>query len=449
MAANNIAWFGGSVGNVQLILRKGDLGPNGEVTSSIGFSTQINASGQALFEVTYTVGTGTPAVTTANDKAIWLYTPGLGTTEILREGSPSPIPGTFFASPSLSAVSLFNAAGQALIGVDLTGAVTVGSDDKAIFLASSSGASLVVQRGDAAPGIPGASFNTMGIFNMCLTDGGIVAITSTVMNGGVTTSNDSGLWTGTAGNLTLLAREGDVAPGSGGQTFGAFSGNAFLNAVGQVVFSNALSGGAFAQSYYSWDPVLGLQPVFFPNDQVEVQPGIFRILSSVATAPNSNGDARLLLFANDGTVTLRPSFTDGSFGIVKVRIGSLTALPKKISNATGGTQTLYLSAGLAHAGQIYAVAGSASGTNPGTPIGAFIVPLNIDVYTDFTLANANAGPYVNTLGTLDVNGRALAHIMVPPALGLTGIVVHHAYGVLDSFNNLVFASEAASLEIIP
>ena len=83
--------------------------------------------------------------------------------------------------------------------------------------------------------------------------------------------------------------------------------------------------------------------------------------------------------------------------------------------------------------KLYVVAGSASGTNPGTTIGAFTVPLNLDSYTDFTLAFANTGPYVNTFSTLNADGRALAQLVVPPATGLTGVIVHHAYGVIDAF----------------
>ena len=196
--------------------------------------------------------------------------------------------------------------------------------------------------------------------------------------------------------------------------------------------------------------MLGLQPVFFPNDSVEVQPGVFRTLVQVAAVPNSNGAVTTAGLRQrwHGDAPARASRTALS-RIVTVRIGSLTGLPEKISEATGGTQNLYLNAGPAHAGQLYAVAGSASGTNPGTPIGAFIVPLNLDYYTDFTLANTNVGPYVNTLGTLDADGRALAQIVMPPLPGAAGVVVHHAYGVLDAFNNLVFVSEAAPLEIIP
>ena len=439
VSASDAAWFAGSIGNVQLLLRKGDLAPGGEQVSSIGSSAQMNASGQILIEVTFLQGSGANPVTPQNDKALWIYTPGAGFAEILREGNASPIPGLAYASPALSGLSVFNAAGQALVGIS-----------NELYLVSSSTAISVLPGNHAAPGVAGANFATVSTFNMCLTDGAIVAFQSSLGGGGVTTANDSGLWTGLPGNLMLVAREGDVAPGSGGQTFGHFSGgNIFLNAAGQLLFANALSGGANAQSVYSWDAVLGLQPVLFPGDSVQVQPGVFRTLVSVASGPYSSGASRPLGFANDGTATFKPSFTDGSNAIISVRIGSLTGLPRKISGATGGTHKLYVNAGVARAGQLYALAGSASGTNPGTPIGMFIVPLNIDAYTDLTLANANVGPFVNTVGVLNADGRGLAQIVVPPVPGLVGLVVHHAYGVLDAFNNLGFVSEAASLEIIP
>ena len=60
VTANNAAWFTGSAGNVQLMLRKGDLGPGGEQVSSIGNATQLNASGQILVEITYLAGTARP-----------------------------------------------------------------------------------------------------------------------------------------------------------------------------------------------------------------------------------------------------------------------------------------------------------------------------------------------------------------------------------------------------
>ena len=88
--------------------------------------------------------------------------------------------------------------------------------------------------------------------------------------------------------------------------------------------------------------------------------------------------------------------------------------------------------------------------NPGVQIGMFNVPINADWYTDYTLANLNSGPFVDTFGTLDADGRATAQIVIPPALtGFTGAVVHHAYAAFDLGGNIAYASEPATLQITP
>jgi hypothetical protein len=453
VTANNAAWFTGAPGNVQLMLRKGDLGPGGEQVSALGSVSQMNALGQVVTDVTYLAGSGTTPVTTANDKAIWLYTPGLGNAQIVREGDASPIPGTYFANVGSTwgvstGSTTFNASGQLMIMTDLTGLVSAGIDDRALVLVSAGGHSVVVRRGDPAPGVPGANFDAIHGSNQFLADDGRVAIQSTLVNGGVTAANDSGIWTGMPGGLVLVMREGDVAPGTGGQTFGTPLGFFMLmNGSGQILFNNTLSGGS--SSLWSWDPVIGLQLVVMNGDQIEVQPGVFKSATSTGGVQFTNGSTRPLSFANDGTATFRLSLTDGSC-VVSVRVGSLTGLPGKISQATGGAHSLYLDAGAAHANQTYVVAGSASGTSPGVPIGLFVVPLNLDFYTDYTIQSANVPPFVNTFNALNAEGRALAQVVIPPAVpGITGVVVHHAYVVLDAFNNLVFASEAARLEITP
>jgi len=256
-----------------------------------------------------------------------------------------------------------------------------------------------------------------------------------------------------------VMREGDVAPGTGGLTFGNLTGvNTFLNANGSLFISNTLSNGD--SSVWLWDPTFGLQCLVRNGDSIEVQPGVFKTsVGQVSNTQFTNDDGRPLSFANDGTIGLRVSNNDSatlsgstfaSGQIMTVRIGSLTGVTRKLSQAAGGTHSLYLNAGAANAGLMYIVAGSFSGTMPGTQIGAFNVPLNLDAYTDLILQNANVLPFVNTVGTLNADGRGVAAIVIPPFVpGITGIVAHHAYGVLDAFNNLVFASEASRLEIIP
>lgn len=122
----------------------------------------------------------------------------------------------------------------------------------------------------------------------------------------------------------------------------------------------------------------------------------------------------------------------------------------EISLAAGGSQDLTLDAGPAHAGDLYLVLGSATGTTPGTPLGGgLILPLNFDGYSLHTINHANQPPFVNTLGNLDAAGIAQAQIVLPPATdpSLAGVTVHHAFGTQGAGGT--FVSNAVSLTLTP
>ena len=138
LTANNQAWFTGSAGNVQVMVRKGDVAPGLEVVSAIGPQAQMNASGQVLTDVTFLAGSGTTPVTTANDKALWLYTPGLPITEILREGSPFADSRHVLRQPLDHQPDLVQRRRADARRIDITGAVTAGVDNNALFLLSPS-----------------------------------------------------------------------------------------------------------------------------------------------------------------------------------------------------------------------------------------------------------------------------------------------------------------------
>lgn len=455
-STNNEAWFTGVPNNVLLMLRKGDSYPwiaGGATISGLGSISQINALGEVVTEVTLAYGTGSPAVTYANDRVLLLYQPGAGLTEILREGDAGPFPGTTF-SPSSSwnfntGASTFNVAGELLVYAYLSGAVAPGVDDRVLIRTSAGGYTVVLRRGDAAPGVAGANWDIIQDATLCLNDAGQVSFQATLVNGGVTAANDSGVWTGAPGNWSLVAREGSVAPGTG-ENFGqaGFASRCPLNGKGQVLFSNALQTSG-ANSAWLWDKTLGLNRIFYPGDSIEVTPGVFRFPSSAGFINNSNGEGRALSFNNDGTAVVKLGMTDGSQLMVGMRLGSLTGLPNRVSQSIGGTYSLFLNAGAGNATNTYVVAGGVSGTFPGLPIGPFVLPLNFDFYTQFTLDNANVGIFVDTFGLLDADGRRKAQILVPPLPGLAGLVFNHAYAVLDGSQQLVFVSEPASLLLTP
>ncbi len=111
---------------------------------------------------------------------------------------------------------------------------------------------------------------------------------------------------------------------------------------------------------------------------------------------------------------------------------SLLADGPSVSLTLGGSQTLELGACLEHAGDLYVLAGSATGTRPGFAFAGFDVPLNLDAYFLHTLTQPGF-PLTAPIGVFDAFGRAHASFALPAGFEptLAGLTLHHAYAVLD------------------
>ena len=110
----------------------------------------------------------------------------------------------------------------------------------------------------------------------------------------------------------------------------------------------------------------------------------------------------------------------------------LSADVATVSLSAGGLQSLSLHPGAAHAGALYFLLGSASGTSPGIAIDGQTLPLNFDGYFNLTL-KAGPLPLQNSLGFLDAAGNASAGFLAPPAAyspSLAGVTLNHAYAVI-------------------
>ncbi|MBL8898438.1 MAG: hypothetical protein JNM84_12450, partial [Planctomycetes bacterium] len=321
---------------------------------------------------------------------------------------------------------------------------TNGVDDMAIVRVTPVGQQVIVRRGDAVPSLPGVFFDVWNNTSVLTNDAGTVAF-QVSLRGAVTTADDSASFIGTPSNWTMMVREGQATLGGG--SFGSPAGRSqMLNGAGQVLLTLDIVGGTNAGScLWSWDPILGLQPQIVTGDQVEVQPTVFKAYGSQGGIQFSNGDVRPLSFANDGSYTTRVNFNDNTSAIVKSRLGSLYAAPTSISTTSGGTQRLYLNAGAANAGNTYFVLGSVTGTAPGFFFGPVLVPLNPDTFTLITLTYPNAGPFGNTLGTLDANGLALSTITIPPLSPGAGLTIHWSYLALDNLLNPTLAGQSERL----
>jgi hypothetical protein len=106
----------------------------------------------------------------------------------------------------------------------------------------------VALTGQIAPDVPGdptySSFHSP-----VLNDQGAVAFRASLTGNGVTADNQQAIWSGDAGSLRLVAREGAAAPGATtGQTFNSFSSSVVLNDVGQTAFLAELRGNGVSDS---------------------------------------------------------------------------------------------------------------------------------------------------------------------------------------------------------
>jgi hypothetical protein len=120
----------------------------------------------------------------------------------------------------------------------------------------------------------------------------------------------------------------------------------------------------------------------------------------------------------------------------------------EVSIRTGGTQSLTVNAGKAHANRLYWIFGSVTGTSPGVNLLGVHIPLNPDLYSNVAMANVNTTVFTKFRGSLDANGLATASFVVPANLPLpAGFTFHHAYVVYDASGRLYMASNAVPLRL--
>ncbi|MCA8953356.1 MAG: aryl-sulfate sulfotransferase [Planctomycetes bacterium] len=120
----------------------------------------------------------------------------------------------------------------------------------------------------------------------------------------------------------------------------------------------------------------------------------------------------------------------------------------------GGTVAFDHLTGSPHAGQIFVLLGSISGTAPGTLVpGGVLLPLNLDFLTSAMATNWNSGIFVNTLGLLDGDGHASSNLAVP-----SGLIPAALVGTDLDFAHLIYhpttlvavrASNPVRVQIVP
>ncbi|HEX5052579.1 MAG TPA: choice-of-anchor tandem repeat NxxGxxAF-containing protein, partial [Planctomycetota bacterium] len=407
--------------------------------------------------------------TIADDRALAIWTPGSGDVLIAREGQQAPglAAGINFATPASSwtvdtGSAVFTKSGNAAINAALDGGgVTPGLDDRAVYYGGLAGMNLVVRRNDPTGQANDVRWGVVNNTSLTCNDAGQVAFVASLQDGSVagtvTTSNDSCIGFGTAGNVAPLAAEGDAVPGMTGFAFGQFNGGTnspYLNGIGQVVFQASVTDGTTSSNkLFTYDAVHGLRLMLDSTDTFTTVNGTESWFSPGAVQFNS-GDGGASHFNNSGDWVARLGFNAPVTGaIVRGHTGSLFATPASIDAVAGGTQNFAIDVSPSHGNSLYVVLGTQSGSRPGfpSPLGPQIVPLNNDGWTQLSLALANSVVYPNSLWFTDAQGKNLAPagFMLPPAVpGVQGLTLHHAVIVLDLATLAsTFVSEPASLKL--
>ena len=349
--ANDLGWFAGTPQAIELVQRKGGVALGGAATiGALGALCQINDGGQLLHGATLTHG---PAVTVADDETLWIHTPGAGDLLVLREGDA--VPGT----------------NGAVLG-NPTGFWTIGVGNIAF---TRSGQFVVVARSSAATSSPEStiarcwSARRPGPRSRAVREARRPERTDLRDREQREPLHQRGRadplpvydlgrhgherrrhrhLDGGAGALAQIAREGSVAPETGGALFGSLSGTQMsFNDRGQILFTTQLVGAGVTgpgnnTALYSYDPTVGLDLVLRGADAVTVAPGTVKTVSTFAMVPHNGGDGAALGFNHAGDFVLRATMTDGTGAILAGHAGTLAAEPRALSASQGGMQFLRL-----------------------------------------------------------------------------------------------------------
>lgn len=243
-SANNLGVWSEGAGSLALVARKGDQAAGASVAENFSSfnALTLNDAGETAF-------TGSLAgwsVTSSNDSGSW--SEGSGSLALLaREGSQAagmPAGATYRSFADISTGPSLNDAGASSFFATVTGGGVTSTNDSGIWLGEVGALTLLARTGTPAPGAP-AGVNYGGFFEpKPINNAGQTAFFAFLTGTGVTTSNNAGLWSGGPGSLALKARTGSQAPGvADGVNFAGLTSPA-LNGGGKIAFRGTLAGAA-------------------------------------------------------------------------------------------------------------------------------------------------------------------------------------------------------------
>lgn len=188
--------------------------------------------------VAFKCGLVGPTVTDANNAGIWSNASGT-LALVARKGNPTGmLPGIHFAGLG---DPVMNNAGHMAFLVDLGGAGVDDNNNDAIFAHVANGLTLVAREGDSAPGLAAVLFGRLD--EAVINHAGHVSFRSSLKGPGITSGDVYAMWVQRGVSLEAVAVTGDSAPGTPpGTQFDQILSEYVLNASGTVAFAANLAG---------------------------------------------------------------------------------------------------------------------------------------------------------------------------------------------------------------
>ena len=227
-APNNTHIFvTGSTGGAGLtqIARAGNALPSGLAPGLVcNTTTGINGLGSSQYQcangATLITGNLNGAGVTGTTSPFWMWRDSTGTNNYItyRGGDAYPVGTGVTMSVSAGSPQYVNNDGNALVSATLTGTgvITTGvtSNNSAVMWMGPSGKSVVIRKGDAAPGFTDGTVFQPDTFGMSCNGNNVVLTGKLAAASGITTSNDTVYLTNAWGNgLEIFARKGSPIPG--------------------------------------------------------------------------------------------------------------------------------------------------------------------------------------------------------------------------------------------
>lgn len=238
-------WIGHS-GDYALVVREGQAAPG--TASGVTFGT-VNSFFSNDSHVAFGASLLGPGITPTDRSSAWLGSPS-GLTLLARADDLAPGLGSGI---SLAHINLrdFTDTGLVALTTKLAGPSVNETNNQALWLGQPGSLSLAARTGDQAPGLPdGVTISSLG--EAKVNGSGQVAFFAGIAGAGVVETNDTGLWIGTPGNLSLVVREGNQVPGlAAGVVFHSLSSTQSfsglqLNSAGSAAFIGTVSGPAIS-----------------------------------------------------------------------------------------------------------------------------------------------------------------------------------------------------------